>query len=167
MERIDLQTFGFLQSEEIMSALSDRDIIRAFATPANHVNRQVARRLRRSTQFKDRSGRLRRGFRVRQTPARYQRVAGDPEATRLSTVQSQSPVINVLEGGTVERRTRTYRGRRGGRRTGRVRPLRIVETALQQTQEGEVVQQYATYLNGPQGLERVFRRAAARAPRRD
>ena len=168
MEQMSVDSFGLLQSEEIMSALSARDVIRAFAAPAVHVNRQIARRLRRSTQFKDRTRRLRTGFRVRQTPARYQNVRGDGDATRLSTISSESPVINILEGGTRQRRTRSYRGvQGGGRSTGRVAPLRIVQTALEQTQEGEIEQQYATYLNGPQGFEKIIRRAAARRPRRD
>ena len=110
-----------------------------------------------------------RGFRVRQTPARYQNVRGDGDATRLSTIYSESPVINILEGGTRQRRTVSYRGRKGGGRsfTGRVAPLRIVQTALDQTQDGEIEQQYAEYLNSPQGFEKIIRRAAARQPRRD
>lgn len=168
MEQMAIQSFGLLQAQEIMSALSDRDTIRAFAAPAVHVNRQITRRLRRSTQFKDRTKLLRTGLSARQTPLRYARVRGDNDATRLSTIYSRSPVINILEGGTRQRRTRSYRRRAGaGRNTGKVPPLRIVQTVLNQTQDGEIEQQYGTYLNGPQGFEKIIRRAAARKPRRD
>ena len=151
-----------------MKALSDRDVIRAYAAPAVHVNRQITRKLRRSRQFKDRTHLLRRGLSARQTPARYQPVRGDADAVRLSTIYSRSPVINILEGGTTERRTRSYRKVKGrGRRTGRVKPLRIVQSVLNTVQSGDIIRQYAEYLNGPQGLDKTIRRAAARKPRRD
>ena len=133
--------------------------IRAFAAPAVHVNRQVTRRMRRSTAWKDRSGLLRRGLSARlDAPALSQGCAATRDATRLSTIYSRSPVINILEGGTAQRKTRH-------RRTGRVQPLRIVETAVQQTQQ-DIVPEYTRYLNGPQGLEKVIRRAADRVPQR-
>ena len=157
---VSIESLGLLQSQEIMKELGDRDILKAFAAPAVAVNRRVVQRLKSSTRFQDRSGNLRRGFSARRTPARYNSVRGDREATRLSTIYSRSPVIAILEGGTRSRRTRS------GRRTGRVQPRRIVETAAQATQP-EVVPEYAGYLNGPRGLERVIRRAAKRKPRRD
>lgn len=154
-----IETFGLLQAEEIMRELSDRDIMRAFATPAVAVNRKVVARLKRSVRFRDQSGRLRRGFSARQTPQTYTVVRRDPEGTRLSTVYSREPTINILEGGTVQRRYR-------GRNRGRVQARHIVQTALEQTTP-EAVPVYTQYLNSPRGLQRVVERAAARKPRRD
>ena len=154
---VELETFGLLQSEEIMAALGSRETIRAYADPAVAVNREVVRRMKASVRFRDRTGNLRRGFSVRKTARRYQRVRADRHGIRLSSVFSRSPVINVLEGGTGERQTRT-------RRTGRIMPRRIVDTAARSV-EPETI--YRQYLNGPQGLERTVARAAARKPRKD
>ena len=157
---LDLETFGLLQSEEIMAQLGSRDTIRAYADPAVAVNREVVRRMKLSMRFRDRTGNLRRGFSARKTAQRYLRVRGDRTATRLSSVFSRSPIINVLEGGTQERRQRR------GRRTGRISARRIVETAARSV-EPEVQTIYREYLNSPRGLERTVQRAAARKPRRD
>ena len=157
---VSIESLGLLQSQEIMKELGDRDLIKAFADPAVAINRRVVRRLKSSTRYQDQTGALRRGWSARRTPARYNTVRGDSDATRLSTIFSASPVIQILEGGTKERRTRS------GRRTGRVSPRSIVETAVQATQP-EVVPEYAGYLNGPRGLDRVIRRAVKRKPRKD
>ena len=159
MALTDIETFGLLQAEEIMRELSDRDIFMAFAAPAVAVNRRVVARLRQSVRFRDQSGRLRRGFSARRTPASYAVVRHDREGTRLSTVYSREPTINILEGGTVQRRYR-------GRNRGRVQARHIVQTALDRTLP-EAIPTYTQYLNSPRGLQRVVERAAARKPRRD
>ena len=86
---VTIESLGLLQSQEIMKELGDRDLIKAFADPAVAVNRRVVRRLKSSTRYQDKTGALRRGWSARRTPARYNTVRGDSDATRLSTIFSR------------------------------------------------------------------------------
>ncbi len=155
----DIESLGLLQAQEIMESLPADLVEKAYARPAVAVEREIAKRLRRSTAYRDKSGTLRKNWRARQTPKRYRGVRGEANQVQLAQLQA-APHVHLLERGTAPRRTKR------GRHTGRVVPRRFIERALKQIAP-RTVPIYTSYLNGPQGLSKVVREAAKRRPRRD